>query len=243
MTDWGSLTTVGLGVVFAGFLLDWLAVSLGWKKIRPYTKMAALTLLIVWALARLGFRPGLLGWLLILALAFGLLGDFLLLFPDRCFKWGLGAFLLGHFTYLLIYGLLIIRGCETGQLVPIPGWAWVVMAAVLGGGLLLFYWAIIRRMPKPCPSRLLQAALYIYAISLASVMIAGYLLAALFTDGSALLWTLPLGGTLFFISDFILAYNRFVRPVRLAHLWIMSTYHLAQFFLAVGFLNAFPLIG
>jgi uncharacterized membrane protein YhhN len=87
----------------------------------------------------------------------------------------------------------------------------------------------------------LQVALYVYAICLTSVMIAGFLVAGLFAGASMGVWALALGGMLFFSSDFILAFNRFVRPVRLAHLWIMTTYHLAQLILAIGFLAVIPL--
>lgn len=242
MTEWGCLTLVGLGVVLAGFVLDWLAVSLGWKRIRPFTKVCALIILIVWVLVRMNFRPGGLGGLLVLALAFGLLGDFLLLYPDRCFKWGLGAFLLGHVTYLGLEYALVTRGLEAGLIGAIPGWYWAAMAVGLGLGLLLFYGVIIRQLRKPHPGWVLQVALYVYAFCLASVMIVGFLVAVLLAGGSLWIWALALGGTLFFASDFILAFNRFVRPVRLAHLWIMTTYHLAQLFLAIGFLAVIPLV-
>jgi uncharacterized membrane protein YhhN len=242
MTEWGCLTLVGLGVVLAGFGLDWLAVSLRWTKIRPFTKVCALVLLIMWVLAQTDFRPAGLGWLLVLALVFGLLGDFLLLYPDRLFKWGLGAFLLGHITYLGLDYALVTRSVEAGLIEPIPGWHWAAMAVGLGLGLLLFYGVIIRQLKKPRPGWVLQVALYVYALCLTSVMIVGFLVAGLLAGGSLWIWALALGGTLFFASDFILAFNRFVRPVRLAHLWIMTTYHLAQFFLAIGFLAVIPMV-
>jgi uncharacterized membrane protein YhhN len=186
------------------------------------------------------FRPVGLDWLLIIALGFGLLGDFLLLYPDKCFKWGLGAFLLGHITYLGLDYALVTRGLETGLIGPIPGWHWAAMAVGLGLGLLLFYGIIIRQLKKPRPGWVLQVALYVYAFCLTSVMIAGYLVVGLFAGGSPWIWSVALGGTLFFASDFILAFNRFVRPIRLAHLWIMTTYHLAQLCLAIGFLAIIP---
>jgi uncharacterized membrane protein YhhN len=241
MTEWGSLTLVGLGVVLVGFVLDWLAVSLRWRRIRPFTKVCALVLLILWVLMRMDFRPVGQDWLLVLALVFGLLGDFLLLYPDRLFKWGLGAFLLGHITYLGLDYALIARSLKAGLIGPIPAWQWATMAVGLGLGLLLFYGVIIRQLKQPRPGWALQVALYVYAICLTSVMIAGFLVAGLFAGASMGVWALALGGMLFFSSDFILAFNRFVRPVRLAHLWIMTTYHLAQLILAIGFLAVIPL--
>ena len=67
-------------------------------------------------------------------------------------------------------------------------------------------------------------------------MAVSYLAAGLFALGGIQVWPLALGGTLFFISDFVLAYDRFVRAFRQAHILIMTTYHLAQFSLAAGFI-------
>ena len=91
-------------------------------------KVLALVILILWTALLFRFNLGRLGLILILALLFGLLGDLLLLFPDRCFKWGLGAFLLGHFTYLYLAYVLIQLGCAEGKVASITPWAWA------GGG-------------------------------------------------------------------------------------------------------------
>jgi uncharacterized membrane protein YhhN len=45
---------------------------------------------------------------------------------------------------------------------------------------------------------------------------------------------IAVGGALFFASDGILAWNRFVRSFPAARLLTMITYHLAQYGLAVG---------
>lgn len=237
MNDLGPQVLIGGVIVLAGFLLDWLAVGLGWKRIRPYTKVAALVLLISGVLAVMGFAPGFPGWLLILALIFGLAGDILLLFPDRSFKWGLGAFLLGHLTYLSLFGLLIRSGNRSGLVPRTPAWAWFCLFLALLLGILAFHWLIICKMRPPGPSKWMRAVLYLYALCLTAVMAVSYLTAISFWGKGVSLWALPLGGTLFFISDFILAYNRFVRPLHSAHLWIMISYHLAQSFLALGFIS------
>ncbi len=242
MNDLGPQALIGGVIVFAGFLLDWLAVGLGWKRIRPYTKVAALVLLISGVLEMMGFAPGFPAWLLILALLFGLAGDILLLFPDRFFTWGLGAFLLGHLTYLALFGWLIRSGNLSGLVPRTPVWAWWCLFLALLLGILVFHWVIIRKMRPPGPSKWMRAALYLYAICLTAVMVVSYLAAISFWDKGVSLWSLPLGGTLFFISDFILAYDRFVRPLHSAQLWIRISYHLAQFFLALGFISLLSLI-
>jgi len=235
MIDGGSL------IVFAGFLTDWLAIIFGWKKFRPYAKVLALVILILWTLFAFDLNPGQLGWMLILALTFGLLGDILLLFPHKCFKWGLGAFLLGHLTYLKLYYDLIHLGLAKRLITRAPVWAWVGAGVIVLLALVVFNRVIIRDMREPRPWWLVQVALYFYAACLSVVMVVGCLTVGLFTIGGMWIWALALGGVLFFISDFILAYDRFVRSFRNAHILIMTTYHLAQFFLAVGFITLISL--
>ena len=235
MINPGGWVLFGTLIVFAGFLSDWLAVIFGWKKVRPFTKVLALVILILWTALLFRFNPGRLGLILILALLFGLLGDLLLLFPDRCFKWGLGAFLLGHFTYLYLAYVLIQLGCAEGKVASITPWAWAGVGVVILATLPTFNWVIIRKMKDPRPWWGFQVALYLYGASLSAVMAVGWLTAGLFAAQGLWVWALAMGGTLFFISDFALAYDRFVRRFRLAHITIMVSYHLAQFCLAVGF--------
>lgn len=235
MTELGGLAKFGALIVFAGFLSDWLSVIFGWKKFRPYAKTLALILLILWIALLFDFAPNRLGVLLLLALGFGLLGDILLLFPTRCFKWGLGAFLLGHITYLFLFYKLFQIGRVEGLIAPIAPWVWGVIGVVVLAALMIFNRVIIRKIRDPHPRWLFQVALYLYAVCLSVVMVSGWLTAGLYTSGGIWIWALALGGTSFLISDFNLAYDRFVKPFKPAHFLIMVTYHLAQFFLAIGF--------
>lgn len=56
--------------------------------------------------------------------------------------------------------------------------------------------------------------------------------------GIAAAWTKHLaaiiGSILFILSDTVLAWNLFVDPVPLSHVWIMSTYYSAQFLIATS---------
>jgi uncharacterized membrane protein YhhN len=49
-------------------------------------------------------------------------------------------------------------------------------------------------------------------------------------------WLAAIGGTLFYISDAAIAWNRFVGPHPGGRLFEMITYHLAQFVLSMGVL-------
>jgi uncharacterized membrane protein YhhN len=50
-------------------------------------------------------------------------------------------------------------------------------------------------------------------------------------------YLLPVGTFLFWVSDSLLAYNKFLNPIRRGQLWVRISYHLAQLCLAAGFLS------
>ena len=47
-------------------------------------------------------------------------------------------------------------------------------------------------------------------------------------------WMVAVGASLFILSDFLLAYGMFVKPMQRGDLLVMVTYHLAQVAIAVG---------
>jgi uncharacterized membrane protein YhhN len=146
-------------------------------------------------------------WFLISALTLSLLGDVYLMLPDQLFPAGLAAFLLAHLAYV---------GAFDATLLARSVWFVVVVAASLPLAL-----RIIRAVPG-IPLRV-GVGVYMAAISLmvASAIGAG-LLAAI------------VGALLFFVSDALIALNRFVTPFASARLAIIVTYHLGQLLLVVA---------
>ncbi len=228
---------VGIIIVFAGFLLDWLAIIFKWNRIKPFAKALSLVILILWTLTILDFNFTPLVVLLFLAQLFGLAGDVFLILSDRWFIWGLGAFLVGHICYLILIITKLVDGHRSGAIPSISWWAWLIVGVAILALIWGFYSVIVTVLLRSQPEKTFIASLFIYALCLSGVMVLSYLLAALLSDEGVLIWALPLGGTLFFISDFILAYDRFVRRLHSGQLRVMVTYHLGQFFLALGFLG------
>ncbi len=153
-------------------------------------------------------------WLIVVALAFSLVGDvFLMLRSDR-FVAGLVSFLGAH----LVYAAAFAQGVE------LPGhWlAWVGAAALLG---------IANIAILPALGRL-RAAGTIYALAIA-VMAA---FAALrWGQGVAPRAGFAAVGALFFVvSDASLAVDRFVRPFRAGQLLTLSTYYTGQTLIALS---------
>ena len=146
-------------------------------------------------------------WLLIAALTLSLLGDVYLMLPDELFPVGLGAFLLAHLAYIGAFNATLTAR-----------WIWFVIVALASLPLAL---RIIRAVADP-PLRI-GIGIYMGAISF---MVASAL-------GSGLL-TAIVGALLFFVSDALIALNRFVAPFASARLAVIVTYHLGQLLLVIA---------
>jgi uncharacterized membrane protein YhhN len=203
-------------VLFAGAIVfavaDWAAVVRGNRGLRWVTKPAVIVLLIgvVPLLHRSsGAERAAFAGALLLCLA----GDVFLLAGERWFRAGLAAFLLAH----LAYGTgFLIGGVNRGLLVY--GAAAVSIVSLgLGSQVLL---ALIRSRSR---GTAISVTAYVVAIS---AMLA---LAASSGKPPALA-----GAALFYVSDALIAWNRFVRPLHWSPLPVMVTYHLGQFGLVLS---------
>lgn len=147
-------------------------------------------------------------WLLI-ALVCSLAGDVALMFPGY-FISGLLAFLLAHLAYIALLKL---------------GQAWFpsrrALIVTLGFGAAMY--AVLWHGGLPPPLRAPVAA-YVLVITLMAAQAIGR--ATVLHDKAA--WGVALGAGFFMLSDTLLALNKFVVPLPLAPLWVLSTYYLAQ---------------
>lgn len=202
-------------------IADWVAVAKEQFKIRRVTKPGAMLALITW-FSLLGHWRGPLVWYG-LALVFSLAGDILLLLPYRFFLWGLAAFLVGHLSYIV--GL--------NNSLPPLGWGSLVVLVLTG----LIVFGIMRQIQRGLHNgskNKMRMPMNAYGAAIGIMLFSA--LMTLFrrewlTTGSFLVST---GAVLFVISDTLLAYHRFVRPVRFGGVGIMVTYHTAQVLLATG---------
>lgn len=196
---------------------DWWAVARGDRRTETWAKPATLLALLGTA-ALLGATDSTAGRWLMLALAFGALGDVALLSDSLPrFRAGLAAFLVGHLAYLSSF---IAVG------LPQPAWSWLVV-------LLILLSAVATRGVLPAAQRLDGLRL--------SGPIAGYtlvisaMLACAWFTGDPLI---ALGAAIFVVSDSVLSIHRFVRPLPHGHLVVMVTYHLGQALIVAGVLLA-----
>lgn len=208
-----------LAFIFAS--LESLALWKGWPKLEYIVKPAVMICLFIWLVTTAGLQGALL-WFGI-GILLSLAGDIFLLFIDRFFMFGLIAFLLGHIAYLI------------GFNIPIPQnpsvWSFVI-AIVIG----LSAVRVLRRIVAGVRAK--QKRLVVPVI-VYSTVITLMLLSALLTlsrldwDATAAL-LVSLGAFLFYISDIILAWNRFVAPIKNSRMLNIGIYHLAQIAIVVG---------
>jgi len=165
-------------------------------------------------------------YILVVALLFAFLGDFFLIWPQK------KIFFIGGLVFFLIMQLLYIVFITTKQVTP-EMFSLPVMAAAIGfliAGLFIYLnlYKSLKEMKIP---------VLVYMLVILTV---GFLCFVNMIGNFNRCNLLEFLGALFFIvSDTILAFDSFKKPVNMANLWIMSTYINAQLFLFAGFMNTY----
>jgi uncharacterized membrane protein YhhN len=218
----------GLFLFFLVAAADWLAVAKGWKKVEYLAKPGAMGMLLgllalasgFGSLPRACFGVG---------IFLSLLGDVFLMvsyarLSNRWFLAGLVCFLLVHVAYII------------GLNIPLSG-----VPVVWGLGIALILALTARRLLGRILEGVRAKGLrrLVAPVAAYGMVITLMLLSALLTlsrldwkpSASALV---ALGACLFFSSDVLLAWNRYVTPVRNGRLLNMIAYHLGQAALVVG---------
>ena len=209
-------TGARLCIAVAGILAvaDWIAVS-PWvrSKRAEYVLKPATMIPLVAAAAILDPERDAQRALFVAALVLSLAGDVFLMLPRDLFVAGLGSFLLGHIAY--IGGFLLEPRSTGATLVAV---AVVMIAAATLGRRIISAARASDTLAIAGP-----VTLYMAVISTMAVLAAGTA-EAFATAGAAI----------FFASDAMIAWDRFVRPFRWARPLIMATYHTAQVLLVLS---------
>jgi len=203
--------------------VDWFAVARRHKRLEYVFKPATLVAILVgaWLLTR-GPHDAWQAPFFLVGLAFSLAGDVFLMLPgERFFLPGLVAFLLGHVSYIV--GL-------NQTLPPWPALVVLVVVVAIGATLYRSIAAGLRRQGQTA----LLAPVAVYSLVLSLMLFSAW--ATLFRPAWTLLRQAPVivGASLFFASDAMLAWDRFVKPSFLLHFLVIVTYHLGQMALAAS---------
>jgi uncharacterized membrane protein YhhN len=195
-----------LGIAGVLAVLNWLAVARQAKPLEYVAKPGTLVALIGVAVALDPIHGDTRAWF-VAALVLSLLGDVFLMLPADRFVAGLVSFLLAHVAYTV--GFNLHAGTATALVV-----ATLIVAAVAA----VLAVPILRGL-RAGGHQSLAGPVVAYM-----VVISAMLVSALATGN---IWAI-VGATLFFQSDALIAWNRFVRPLSFAPVAIMVTYHLGQ---------------
>lgn len=199
-----ALLLIALTLVVAA--ADWHAVFHDMKPLEYACKPLTMVVLIGATAALDVDDPGVRTWFVV-ALVLCLIGDVFLMLPQDLFVFGLGSFLLGHVAYIVgmqvdgVAGTRLLVG-----LVLVLGALAVIGTRILRG---------VRAGSEPELTGPVVAYMSVISAMVASAIGTGHVAAVA-------------GATLFYASDALIAWNRFLRETSHARLAIIVTYHLAQ---------------
>ncbi|MDP2251349.1 MAG: lysoplasmalogenase family protein [Hydrogenophaga sp.] len=203
--------------------LSMASAALGWVDLHRVFK--PLTMLVAMAVVLGHVR----GWgdlqrsggLLLGALALSLAGDAFLMFPGY-FIPGLVSFLLAHLAYIALFR----------QGVP-----WFssrrALAATLGVGVAMYTFLWQGGLPTA-----LRAPVAAYVLVIA--LMAAQAISRATVQRNAAAVGVAVGAVFFMLSDTLLAINKFVSPLPMSQVWVLSTYYAAQILIVRNMLRARP---
>jgi uncharacterized membrane protein YhhN len=194
-----TTSTVLFGLAAVFAVADWVAVHLGNKRLEYVAKPAALLFLAGAASVLTPDDPTQQRWFLY-ALGMCLAGDIHLMLNR--FVPGLAAFLVGHLLYIGGFGLS-------------DAWPWVLVVSVVTASLGARILAAVRGRGERALIGPVAAYMAAITVMVACAIGSGNRVAAI-------------GAVLFMVSDTLIAWNKFVVPLRWAPVAIMVLYHLGQ---------------
>ena len=147
---------------------------------------------------------------------------------DRLFLAGLVAFLLAHIAYLI------------GFNIPVPeisSWG-IFLAIVIGlGGS-----RVMRRIIAPLASKgqaRMRMPVIIYSVVISLMLLSAMMKMTDITWNTQAAVLVSIGAFFFYLSDIILAWNKFVAPIQYGRIYNIGAYHLGQIMLIAGVIPQF----
>ncbi|KMJ57693.1 hypothetical protein AB685_16540 [Bacillus sp. LL01] len=175
-------------------------------------KPGTMVIIILIAVMGLVNSPSFFSWWILAGLLFSIIGDIFLMLPKDRFVYGLISFLAGHICYVVAFLYFPVGGVNiwiTGSLlfVAILYLSILLKGVLNSGGIVLF----------------LSVTAYV-------VIITSMVWAAFYSQQPLIL----AGAILFFFSDGILAWDRFVGKLTYRNYLVMIPYYSAQYLFAIS---------
>lgn len=202
-------------------ITNWIAVEKKWKIVEYITKPGTMIALLVW----LGLNDALGGSMIWFTLGaiFSLAGDILLILPREQFVAGLVSFLLGQLAYII--------GFFSDP--PVFNFIGVVLALIFTANVVWIYRHLAVGLEAKGERRL-KAPVLIYSIVITIMVFSALMTLTNPNWGTLEALLVSAGAILFYLSDTLLAWNRFVAPIPHSGLVVMITYQLGQIGILTG---------
>lgn len=201
-----GLTWALFGATLAIAVVDWYAVGTDNRPLEYAAKPATMVALFA-ATVAIDPHDEAVQTAFLVAIVFGLAGDVFLMLPKDLFVFGLASFLVGHLAY--VWGMAI-DGVE-----PAP--------AAVGGVLVLVALVTLGRRivgaVRASATPELAAPVVLYMLVISAMVVAAFGIERPIA---------VVGALLFYASDALIGWTRFVGDVRHGRLLIITTYHLGQ---------------
>ena len=214
--------SIFLIAAFTFAALEALAVHRKQPRLEYIAKPAVMITLFLWLWTSVGLQGALLWFGL--AILFSLVGDVFLLFPqDRFFLAGLIAFLCAHAAYIVGFNM---------PLPAISGWG-LILAVIIG----INGARVMRRILAPLVAQRqtqLRIPIIIYGVVISIMLLSALLKLTDLSWKPVAALLVGLGAFLFYLSDIILAWMKFVAPVQYGPTYNILSYHLGQIALIAG---------
>lgn len=180
--------------------------------LRYITKPLTTVLILTLALIKPATTPDYYRVLIVIGLAFSLLGDILLMLPRDRFVLGLASFLITHLLYIIAF----VPGVKMDLLWLLP----LLLTLIVVSAIL---WPKLGRLRTP---------VLLYALVI--IVMAWRALARLHNLDNTSAGLAAAGALLFCLSDGLLAVERFRTRFTLAPLLVLGTYYLAQWLIVMS---------
>jgi uncharacterized membrane protein YhhN len=218
-------------ISFLSAIIDWLAVLLQIKWLEYIFKPLTIVLLILWFFRKLPSDKPLIAWIILAGLVFSLFGDIFLMLPADWFLAGLIAFLIAHIAYTFGFnsGGIQLRLSS-------------IFIAVIVFTIATIIYLQLRNGLKASGNEglILPVTFYVIVISIMLWSASTTFFREDWLTQAAILVTI--GAGFFFLSDAMLGWNRFVDAIPQGNLFVIVTYHTAQYLISFGILHSLGLL-
>ena len=214
-----------LALLFA--FLEAVAVSKNMQRLEYIAKPAVMICLFLWLYTSTGLQ-GKIFWFG-LGILLSLVGDVMLLVPqDRMFLGGLVAFLLAHVFYLIGF---------KDELLKLTGWSFILLLILMLSAIHLLS-RIVHALRSRGQNGLVTPVI-VYGLVISVMLYAA--LSTIFNPAweTSAAFLVGAGAFLFWISDLILAWNKFISLIKNGRIPGILAYQLGQIGLIAGVISQF----